>query len=109
MCYLQDVDKDHGIGDVAVEFLLLGHVRQVDEGPGHDSRTTIEEQLEVEPLADARVEFDAHHVVVEKVPREFAAASQKLTNDAVTQEEARMREMISTAVTGKRIKLTNNR
>lgn len=77
MNYLQDVDKDHGVCDVPIELLLLGHVRQVDEGPGDDAWTTVEEQLEVEPLADARVEFNAHHVVVEKVTREFAAESQK--------------------------------
>lgn len=71
--YLQDVDKDHGVGDVPVELLLLGHVRQVDEGPGHDAGAAVEEQLEVEPLADARVELNAHHVVVDEVTREFAA------------------------------------
>lgn len=71
--YLQHVDEDHGVGDVPVELLLLGHVRQVDERPGHDAGATVEEQLEVEPLADARVEFDAHHEVIDEVPREFAA------------------------------------
>lgn len=60
-----------------VELLLLGHVRQIDEGPGDDARAAIEEQFEVEPLANARVEFNAHHVVVEEAPREFAAESQK--------------------------------
>lgn len=71
--YLQHVDEDHGVCDVAVELLLLGHVRQVDERPGHDAGATVEEQLEVEPLAHARVEFDAHHKVIDQVPREFAA------------------------------------
>lgn len=75
--YLQHVDEDHGVCDVPVELLLLGHVRQVDERPGHDARATVEEQLEVKPLADARVEFDAHHKVIDEVPREFAAESQK--------------------------------
>lgn len=60
-----------------VELLLLGHVRQVDERPGHDAGATVEEQLEVKPLADARVELDAHHKVIDEVPREFAAGSQK--------------------------------
>lgn len=75
--YLQHVDEDHGVCDVAVELLLLSHVRQVNERPGHDARATVEEQLEVKPLADARVEFDAHHEVIDEVPREFAAGSQK--------------------------------
>lgn len=58
---------------MSVELLLLGHVGQVDESPGHDAGPTVEEQLEVEPLADAGVELDAHHVVVEDVSCELAA------------------------------------
>lgn len=77
MNYLQDVDEDHGVGDVAIELLLLGHVGQIDESPGDDAGATVEEQLEVEPPANAGVEFDAHHVVVEEVAREFAAEPQK--------------------------------
>lgn len=73
--HLQHVDQHHGVGDMAVELLLLGHVGQVDEGPGHDAGPPVEEELEVEPLADARVELDAHHVVVEDVPCELAAES----------------------------------
>lgn len=57
---------------MAVQFLLLGHVGQIDKSPGDDAGPAIEEQLEVEPLADARVELDAHHVVVEDVPCELA-------------------------------------
>lgn len=75
--YLQHVDKDHGVGDVAVELLLLGHVGQIDKSPGHDSGTAVEEKLEVKPLADAGVELDAHHEVVEDVPCELAAGPQK--------------------------------
>lgn len=67
---------------MAVQLLLLGHVRQVDEGPGHDAGPAIEEQLEVEPLADAWVELDAHHVVVEDVPCELAVESQEIREKA---------------------------
>lgn len=104
--YLQDVDEDHGVGDVAVELLLLGQVGQINEGPGHDARAAIEEQLEVEPLADARVEFNAHHVVVEKVTCEFAAVA-KMTNDGMSQDRA-AGEKISTAVTGRGVNLFNS-
>ena len=76
--YLQHVDQDHGVGDVPVELLLLGHVGQVDEGPRHDARPPVEEQLEVEPLAHARVELDAHHVVVEDVPCELAVGENRI-------------------------------
>ena len=76
--YLQHVDQDHGVGDVSIELLLLGHVGQVDEGPRHDARPPVEEQLEVEPLAHAWVELDAHHVVVEDVPCEFAVGEHRI-------------------------------
>lgn len=74
--YLQYVDQDHGVGDVAVEFLLLSHVRQVDQSPGHNAWPSIEEQLKVKPLSDAGIELDSHHVVVEKIPCELAAQTQ---------------------------------
>jgi len=73
--HLQHVDQDHGVGHVSVQLLLLGHEGQIDERPGHDAGPAVEEELEVEPLANARVELDAHHVVVEDVPRELAAES----------------------------------
>lgn len=79
--YLQYVDKDHGVGDVAVEFLLLGHVGQIDKSPGYDAGPAIEEKLEVKPLANAWIELDAHHVVVEDVPCELAVESQKKVED----------------------------
>lgn len=70
--YLEDVDQNHGVGDGSVQLLLLGHVGQIDQSPGHDAGSAVEEKLEVEPLADARVELDAHHVVVEDVSCELA-------------------------------------
>lgn len=75
--YLQYIDQNHGVGDLAVQFLLLGHVGQIDEGPSYDAGPAVEEQLEVKPLADARVELNAHHVVVEYVPCELAVESQE--------------------------------
>lgn len=62
---------------MAVQFLLLGHVGQVDERPCHDARPAVEEKLEVKPLADSGVELDAHHVVVEHVSCELAAGIQR--------------------------------
>lgn len=76
-CYLQYVDKYHGVGDVAVEFLLLGHVGQVDQSPGNNARAAIEEKLEVKPLANAWIELNAHHVVIKNVPCELAVETQK--------------------------------
>ena len=73
MTDLQDIDQDHGVGDVTIKLLLLGHVGEVDERPRHDARATVEEQLEVKPLPNAWVELNAHHVVVEHVSSEFAA------------------------------------
>lgn len=57
---------------MTVQLLLLGHVRQINQGPGDDARPAIEEQLEVEPLADARVELYPHHVVIKYVPCKLA-------------------------------------
>lgn len=64
---------------MAIQFLLLGHVGQIDESPGYDAGPAIEEELEVKPLADTRVELDAHHVVIEDVSCEFAVESHKRT------------------------------
>lgn len=75
--YLQYIDQDHGVGDLAVQFLLLGHVGQVDQSPGYDARSTVEEKFEVKPLPNAWVELNAHHVVIEEVPCELAMESQK--------------------------------
>lgn len=61
---------------MAVQFLLLGHVGQIDKSPGYNARPAIEEKLEVKPLANAGVELDSHHVVVENVPCELAVESQ---------------------------------
>lgn len=73
LLYLKYVDQDHGVGDVTVQFLLLGHVGQVDQSPGYNARSAVEEKLEVKPLADTRVELDAHHVIIEDVPCELTA------------------------------------
>lgn len=63
---------------MAVKLLLLGHVRQVDQSPGHDARAPIEEQLEIKPLANAWIELDSHHVVVEKIPCKLAVETKKV-------------------------------
>lgn len=63
---------------MAVQFLLLGHVGQIDESPGYNAGPAIEEKFKVEPLANAWVELDAHHVVVEDVPCELAVDGNKL-------------------------------
>lgn len=60
---------------MAIQLLLLGHVGQVDKGPGYNARSAIEEQLEIEPLANSWVELNAHHVVVEYVAGELATES----------------------------------
>ena len=75
--YLKYIDQDHGVGDVTVQFLLLGHVGQVDQSPGNDARSAVEEKLEVKPLADARVELYAHHVVIEDIPCELTVELKK--------------------------------
>lgn len=55
-----------------IQFLLLGHVREINKSPGNNTRSTIEEELEVEPFPNSWVKFNAHHVVVENVSRELA-------------------------------------
>ena len=74
--HLQNVDQNHGVCDVAIQFLLLGHVRQINKSPGYNARPAVEEKLEVKPLANAGVELNSHHVVVEDVPCELAVKSQ---------------------------------
>lgn len=73
MPHLQHIDQDHRVGNMAVELLLFGCVRQVDECPGHDARSPVEEELEVKPFPNAGVELNAHHEVVEDITGEFAA------------------------------------
>lgn len=78
MCsYLQYIDQNHRVGDVAIQLLLLGHVRQIDQSPGHNAWAAIEEKLEVKPLANAWVELNAHHVVVKDISCELAVESQE--------------------------------
>lgn len=57
---------------MAIKLLLLGSKGQVDKGPGHNPRASIEEQLEVKPLSDAGVELNSHHIVVEEIACKFA-------------------------------------
>lgn len=66
---------------MAIQFLLLGHVGQIDKSPGYDAGPAVEEELEVKPLANARVELDPHHVVVEDVPCELAGELQKKVDE----------------------------
>jgi hypothetical protein len=70
--YLQDIDQNHGVGHMAIKLLLLGSEGQVNEGPGYNPWSSIEEQLEVKPLPDAGVELNSHHIVVEEIACEFA-------------------------------------
>lgn len=61
---------------MTVQLLLLRHVGEIDQGPGDDARPAVEEQLEVEPFANARVELYAHHVVIKYVPCKLTVKSQ---------------------------------
>lgn len=76
--YLQHVDNNHGVGDVAVKFLLLSHIGQVDESPSYNSWSAIEEKLEVKPLANAWIELNAHHKVIEDVSCELAMGEKQV-------------------------------
>ena len=69
---MQPVQDDHAVGDVTVLVVLSHHERKVYEGPTNDTRTTIVEQLEIEPFAETRVEFDTPEQIVNKGRREFA-------------------------------------
>lgn len=73
--YLQHIDQNHRVGDVSIEFLLLGHIGQIDQSPSNNAGSAIEEQLEVKPLADAWVELNAHHVVIADVPCKLTVKS----------------------------------
>lgn len=64
---------------MSIELLLLGSVGQINQSPGDDPGPAVEEQLEVEPLSDARIELDSHHEVVKEVSCEFAARHQSVS------------------------------
>lgn len=100
LSYLQYIDQNHRVGDVAIQFLLLGHVRQIDQSPGYNARAAIEEKLEVKPLANAWVELNAHHVVVKDIPRELAVESQELVVKKLMRLHA-ITDIISTVQTQK--------
>lgn len=72
LSHLKYIDQNHRVGDVAIQLLLLGHVRQIDQSPGYNAWAAIEEKLEVKPLANAWIELNAHHVVVKDIPGELA-------------------------------------
>jgi len=72
---MEQVQQDHRVGHVA-DLLVLGSCeRQVDHGPGDDSRATVVEQLEVKVLADTGVELDTHQEIVDERARELAVGS----------------------------------
>src|SRR3989344_7529821 len=57
--HLEDLQEDHGVGQLTVELVLLGGVREVDDGPPDHADATDGEHLDVE-VADARVQLHAH-------------------------------------------------
>lgn len=67
---------------MSIELLLLSSVGQIDQSPGDDPGPAVEEELEVEPLSDARIKLDAHHKVVKDVSCKFAAKTR--INQSVT-------------------------
>lgn len=69
---LQDVDDHHRVGDVTQTLVLIGCPRKVDQSPGHNTRTTIVEELEIPVGAKSRVEFDASPEVVDQTTTELA-------------------------------------
>lgn len=71
--YLEHVDQNHGVGDIAIQLHLLSSVREVDESPSNYPRSTIKEELEVKPLPYSRVELNSHHVIIENISGKFAA------------------------------------
>lgn len=85
---------------MAIEFLLLGHVGQIDKSPGYDARPAIEEKLEVKPLANTGIELDPHHVVIEDVACELAVKHKKADDQCLLIPNVRQRvntyEFIST-------------
>lgn len=64
--HLEDLQEDHGVGQLAVELVLLGGVREVDDGPPDHADAADGEHLDVE-VADARVQLHAHPEVVEEL------------------------------------------
>lgn len=69
---LQDVDDHHRVGDVTQTLVLIGCPRKVDQSPGHNTRTTIMEELEIPVGAKSRVEFDASPEIVDQTTTELA-------------------------------------
>jgi hypothetical protein len=69
---MEQVEEDHGVGDIA-DLLVLGSGKgQVDHGPGDNSRATIVEELEVKVFAETRVELDTHEEIVDERAGELA-------------------------------------
>ena len=69
---MQQVQQDHRVGDIANLLVLSSSERQVDHGPGNNSRATVVEELEVEELAETGVELDTHKEIIDERTRELA-------------------------------------
>lgn len=72
---MEQVQQDHRVGHIADLVVLGSGERQVDHGPGDNSRATVVEELEVKVLADTGVELDSHEEIVDKRARELAVGS----------------------------------
>lgn len=62
---VEDVQSNHRVGNVSNTLVLGSGKREVDDGPSNNSGTSIEEELEVEILADTGVELNSHENVIE--------------------------------------------
>src|SRR5687767_4744589 len=69
--HVQEVEQDHRVGDIANLLVLGSSKRQVDHGPGNNSRTAVVEELEVKVLSETGVELDTHEEIVDERAREL--------------------------------------
>ena len=70
--YLKYVHNPHGVAHITIRMILIECKGHIDDSPCNYSRPTVEKQFEVKPFADARIEFNSHHEVVDKVSRKLA-------------------------------------
>lgn len=61
---MAEIQQHHRVGDMAVELVLLGGERYVDQCPQDNANAAVVEELKVD-WADARVELNAHKQVVD--------------------------------------------
>jgi hypothetical protein len=63
---VEEVDENHGIGDISEGLMLVYHPREVDESPCDDTGASVIEKFEDLLSTNPRIQLDAHVIVIDQ-------------------------------------------